>query len=96
LNPVGLTPKPSSCASQAASFLRKFHNVSVALYFRGIPTYPLELFHQVYWRKIPLYRLNQTWLFQEGFQITREVAYERLKRAADVALSSAVSCSPHP
>lgn len=59
----------------------------VALYFRGIPTYTLELFHQVYWRKIPLYRLNQTWLFQEGFQITREIAFERVKRASDVLLS---------
>ncbi|MFH1497264.1 MAG: polyprenyl glycosylphosphotransferase, partial [Verrucomicrobiota bacterium] len=44
----------------------------VRLYFAGLPTYTLELFHQVYWRKIPLYRLNQTWLFQEGFQIARE------------------------
>jgi exopolysaccharide biosynthesis polyprenyl glycosylphosphotransferase len=61
----------------------------VALYFRGVPTYTLELFHQVYWRKIPLYRLNQTWLFQEGFQIAREPVFERIKRVADIALSLA-------
>ena len=60
----------------------------VGLYFRGIPTYTLELFHQVYWRKIPLYRLNQTWLFQEGFQIAREPVFERLKRLSDIGLSS--------
>ena len=59
----------------------------VQLYFSGVPTYTLELFHQVYWRKIPLYRLNQTWLFQEGFQIAREPVFERLKRASDVGLS---------
>lgn len=59
----------------------------VQLYFSGVPTFTLELFHQVYWRKIPLYRLNQTWLFQEGFQIAREPVFERLKRASDVALS---------
>jgi lipopolysaccharide/colanic/teichoic acid biosynthesis glycosyltransferase len=59
----------------------------VDLYFSGIPTYTLELFHQVYWRKIPLYRLNQTWLFQEGFQIAREPAFERLKRLSDIILS---------
>jgi exopolysaccharide biosynthesis polyprenyl glycosylphosphotransferase len=59
----------------------------VELYFAGVPTYTLELFHQVYWRKIPLYRLNQTWLFQEGFQIAREPVFERLKRATDVFLS---------
>jgi exopolysaccharide biosynthesis polyprenyl glycosylphosphotransferase len=59
----------------------------VQLYFAGVPTYTLELFHQVYWRKIPLYRLNQTWLFQEGFQIAREPVFERMKRASDVALS---------
>jgi lipopolysaccharide/colanic/teichoic acid biosynthesis glycosyltransferase len=59
----------------------------VTLYFEGVPTFTLELFHQVYWRKIPLYRLNQTWLFQEGFQIAREPVFERLKRASDIFLS---------
>lgn len=59
----------------------------VELYFRGVPTYTLELFHEVYWRKIPLYRLNQTWLFQEGFQIAREPVFQRLKRATDIALA---------
>lgn len=59
----------------------------VALYFQGVPTYTLELFHQVYWRKIPLYRLNQTWLFQEGFKVAREPVFERLKRLSDLFLS---------
>ncbi len=59
----------------------------VELYFKGVPTYTLELFHQVYWRKIPLYRLNQTWLFQEGFKIAREPVFERLKRLSDIAIS---------
>jgi lipopolysaccharide/colanic/teichoic acid biosynthesis glycosyltransferase len=59
----------------------------VSLYFGGVPTYTLELFHQVYWQKIPLYRLNPTWLFQEGFQIAREPVFERLKRASDIVLS---------
>jgi len=54
------------------------------LHFSGVPTYTLELFHEVYWRKIPLYRLNQTWLFQEGFQIAREPVFERLKRVSDI------------
>lgn len=58
------------------------------LHFSGVPTYTLELFHEVYWRKIPLYRLNQTWLFQEGFQIAREPVFERLKRVSDIALST--------
>ncbi len=59
----------------------------VELYFAGVPTYTLELFHQVYWQKIPLYRLNQTWLFQDGFQIAREPVFERLKRSSDIAFS---------
>lgn len=68
----------------------------VQLYFSGVPTYTLELFHQIYWRKIPLYRLNQTWLFQEGFQIAREPVFERLKRIADIflALIGLVLASP--
>jgi exopolysaccharide biosynthesis polyprenyl glycosylphosphotransferase len=60
----------------------------IALHFSGVPTYTLELFHEVYWRKIPLYRLNQTWLFQEGFQIAREPVFERLKRISDIAFAS--------
>jgi exopolysaccharide biosynthesis polyprenyl glycosylphosphotransferase len=60
----------------------------VHLYFSGVPTYTLELFHQIHWQKIPLYRLNQTWLFQEGFQIAREPGFERLKRASDIILAS--------
>jgi len=57
----------------------------VNLYFSGVPTYTLELFHQIYWRKIPLYRLNQTWLFQEGFRVAREPVFERIKRINDIA-----------
>ena len=57
----------------------------VDLYFSGVPTFTVELFHQVYWRKIPLYRLNQTWLFQEGFRVAREPAFERIKRINDIA-----------
>ncbi len=56
----------------------------VNLYFSGVPTYTLELFHQVYWRKIPLYRLNQTWLFQEGFRVAREPVFERIKHINDI------------
>jgi len=63
-------------------------NTLIGLYFSGVPTFTLELFHQTYWRKIPLYRLNQTWLFQEGFQIAREPVFERLKRISDLILSS--------
>jgi lipopolysaccharide/colanic/teichoic acid biosynthesis glycosyltransferase len=59
----------------------------VQLSFEGIPTYPLEIFHQVYWRKIPLYRINPIWLFQEGFQIAREPVFERIKRVSDVIFS---------
>jgi lipopolysaccharide/colanic/teichoic acid biosynthesis glycosyltransferase len=59
----------------------------VELYFAGVPTYTLEMFHQVYWQKIPLYRLNQTWLFQEGFKIAREPVFERIKRASDIVLA---------
>jgi exopolysaccharide biosynthesis polyprenyl glycosylphosphotransferase len=59
----------------------------ISLQFSGVPTYTLELFHQVYWRKIPLYRLNQTWLFQEGFQIAREPVFHRLKRMSDIVLA---------
>lgn len=58
------------------------------LYFKGVPTFTLELFFETYWRKIPLYRINHTWLFQEGFEIARNPVFERAKRIVDVVLSS--------
>lgn len=66
------------------------------LYFDGVPTYPLEIFHQVYWQKIPLYRLNPTWLFQQGFHLAREPVFRRLKRFSDVvlALAGLIAFSP--
>lgn len=59
----------------------------VDLQLEGVPTFTLEVFNEVYWRKVPLYRLNQTWLFQEGFQIAREPVFARLKRASDILLA---------
>jgi exopolysaccharide biosynthesis polyprenyl glycosylphosphotransferase len=59
----------------------------IQMYFDGTPTYTLELFHQVYWRKIPLYRINSIWLFQEGFKVAREPVFERIKRTSDIVLS---------
>lgn len=59
----------------------------VQFYFAGIPTYTLELFHELYWQKIPTYRLNQTWLFQGGFPIAREPVFARIKRATDIFLA---------
>jgi exopolysaccharide biosynthesis polyprenyl glycosylphosphotransferase len=58
------------------------------LYFKGVPTFTLELFFETYWRKIPLYRINHTWLFQEGFEIARTPVFERTKRLVDITLAS--------
>jgi len=57
------------------------------LHFSGVPTLTLELFYQEYWRRIPLYRLNPTWLFQEGFKVAREPVYFHLKRLSDILLA---------
>lgn len=57
------------------------------LHFARIPTLTLELFYQQYWRRIPPYRLNPTWLFQEEFKVAREPVYLHLKRLSDIALS---------
>ncbi len=66
------------------------------LHFSGVRAYTLELFHEVYWRKIPLDLLNQTWLFEKGFQIARDPVFERIKRLTDVgfALGGLVLASP--
>ncbi len=59
----------------------------VRCFFRGIPTFTLDLFQQVYWRKIPLTRLRHAWLFEEGFDLSRDPVFERLKRLMDILLS---------
>ncbi len=58
------------------------------MYVDGVPIYTLERFHQVYWQTIPLYRLNQVWLFQEGFLIARDPVFERIKQFIDIILSA--------
>lgn len=59
------------------------------LHFSGVSTYTLDLFYEVYWRKIPLNHLNQTWLFQEGFQIARDPIFEHAKRLSDIVFAIA-------
>lgn len=59
----------------------------IQLHFAGIPTYTLEIFYQIYWGKIPLYRINPIWLFQDGFRVAREPVFERIKRMSDIVLS---------
>ena len=60
----------------------------VELYFRGVPTFTLELFYETYWRAIPLYRLNHVWLFQEGFEIARNPVFQRAKRVIDTVAAA--------
>jgi len=58
------------------------------IYFDGVPIYTRELFHQVYWRKVGLHRLDHKWPFQEGFAIAREPVFEHIKRLTDIFLAS--------
>ena len=76
----------SCCTNRPRSAARRVGKTRGAA-FSGVSTYTLELFHEVYWRKIPLYRLSQIWLFQEGFQIARDPVFARLKRLADIVLA---------
>lgn len=59
----------------------------VQLHFQGVPAYTSDLFHEIYWRKVPLRGVDPSWLFQEGFQIAREPVFERMKRACDLFLA---------
>jgi len=59
----------------------------MSMYVQGVPIYTFERFHQVYWQTIPLYRLDQVWLFQEGFKITRDPVFERTKHLTDLVLA---------
>jgi len=71
------------------------HRLSEALsqrlaqaYFDGVPITTRERFHQAYWRKVGLYRLDHHWPFQEGFAIAQLPVFEHIKRLSDILLAS--------
>lgn len=85
---AGLLPVEAVVIHESAHQLQADDTETLmGLHARGIPTYTLDLFYQAYWHKIPLSRLNQIWLFQEGFQITRDGVFARVKRICDVSLA---------
>jgi len=57
-------------------------------YFDGIPIFTRERFHQAYWRKVGLYRLDYHWPFQDGFAIARVPVFEHIKRLSDILLAT--------
>jgi len=57
-------------------------------YFDGTPITTRERFHQAYWRKVGLYRLDHHWPFQDGFAIARVPVFEHIKRLSDILLAS--------
>jgi len=57
-------------------------------YFDGTPVTTRERFHQAYWRKVGLYRLDHHWPFQDGFAIARVPVFEHIKRLSDILLAS--------
>jgi len=57
-------------------------------YFDGIPITTRERFHQTYWRKVGLYRLDNHWPFQDGFAIASIPVFEHIKRLSDILLAS--------
>jgi len=57
-------------------------------YFDGTPITTRERFHQAYWRKVGLYRLDHHWPFQDGFAIARVPVFEHIKRLSDILLAT--------
>ncbi len=57
-------------------------------FFPAFRRTPLELFHEVYWRKIPLYRLNQTGCSRKAFRSPANRSSSVSKRISDIALAS--------
>jgi len=57
-------------------------------YFDGVPILTRERFHQAYWRKVGLYRLDHHWPFQDGFAIASVPVFEHIKRLSDILLAT--------
>jgi len=65
----------------------KFLNRLVAINFNTLPVYTLESFYAREWQVVPLSTLSSHWALNEGFSLSQNEMYSRIKRAYDVLLS---------
>jgi exopolysaccharide biosynthesis polyprenyl glycosylphosphotransferase len=75
-----------TCRPENLSFA--IQNELVALNFNVMPVYTVESFYARNWQVVPLSTLSAAWAFTEGFNLSQNQAYSRLKRAEDVVLSA--------
>jgi exopolysaccharide biosynthesis polyprenyl glycosylphosphotransferase len=66
-----------------------FQEQLIALNFNIMPVYTVDSFYARNWHVVPLSTLSAPWVFAEGFNLSQNLTYSRLKRAEDVVLSGA-------
>jgi exopolysaccharide biosynthesis polyprenyl glycosylphosphotransferase len=62
-------------------------NRLVAINFNTLPVYTLEAFYAREWQVVPLSTLSSQWALNEGFALSQNENYTRLKRMYDVTIS---------
>lgn len=59
----------------------------LSLYLKRIPVYTLESFSSMYWRKLPVQRIDLVWALEDNLSLARTEAFDKAKRLIDIGLS---------
>ena len=59
----------------------------VRIHFYHVPILTLEAFHERYWRKIPVGRMDLLWALRQDFRLARDSSYRFFKRGLDILVS---------
>jgi len=62
-------------------------NILIKVHFHQVPVYPLESFYEKYLEKVPLSRLQVSWILNNGFNAAGYQTFDNFKYAADIAFS---------
>jgi lipopolysaccharide/colanic/teichoic acid biosynthesis glycosyltransferase len=60
----------------------------VRIHFYHVPILTLEAFHEKYWRKIPVGKMDPLWALRQDFRLARDSSYRFFKRGLDIFFST--------
>ena len=56
----------------------------VRIHFYHVPILTLEAFHEKYWRKVPVGKMDPLWALRQDFRLARDSSYRFFKRGLDI------------
>lgn len=65
----------------------KFLDRILSFYLKRIPVFTLESFSSMYWKKLPVERVDLVWALEDNLSLARTEAFDKAKRLIDIGLS---------